>query len=614
MFFKNNDNTELPKKHNSLFAGSGICAGCHGSDTLNIAYLDSEGNDVNVLDDWQTSMMAMSAKDPFWRAKVSHEVLVNPDHAETLETKCTSCHAPLGHFAAFHDGQEQYSMAEMLDDSLALDGVSCVACHQIADLGESSPEFSGAVQYDTTGVLFGPYPDPLTGPMEIYADYIPEQGFHITRSEVCASCHTLQTETVDLDGDYTGDVFTEQATYHEWLNSIYALEGEQCQSCHLPRIADDIIIASGIKNLDPRSPFGLHHMVGGNAFMLELMKTYKDVLDIPASDAQFDNTIANTLELLKFETLDLELNGGEIIEDTAYYSLRLTNKAGHKFPSGYPARRAFIEFTVRDAFGDTLFVSGKLDDNYEVIGHDTTFEPHYDIIVREDEVQIYEMVMGDVNGNVTTVLERGKEPLKDNRLTPAGFKNSFGDYEFVQIAGNALTDSNFNFSDEGTEGSGSDLVHYHVPLGDYSINKLTAYAKIHYQSAPPKWMQEMFSVSSPEIDQFKEMYENSNRETVVVQEAMLGDEDFWAVGIDDPATFNFRVYPNPGVGQELFYESDAELSAIRLYSLNGKLLFKTAELPSFNRSLDLPKLPQGSYFLEFETRAGNRNSLKYIKL
>ena len=55
-----------------------------------------QGVDVNVVDDWRSTMMANSAHDPFWKAKVSHEVQVNPAHQAQLEDKCTSCHAPAG--------------------------------------------------------------------------------------------------------------------------------------------------------------------------------------------------------------------------------------------------------------------------------------------------------------------------------------------------------------------------------------------------------------------------------------------------------------------------------------------------------------------------------------
>ena len=94
----------LPDTLNSLFQGSGKCAGCHAEDPNELASIAGQtfpmepmpdGWDVNVVDDWRSSLMANSTKDPFWRAKVRHEVITNPSHAAGLEDKCTSCHAPL---------------------------------------------------------------------------------------------------------------------------------------------------------------------------------------------------------------------------------------------------------------------------------------------------------------------------------------------------------------------------------------------------------------------------------------------------------------------------------------------------------------------------------------
>jgi len=108
--------------------------------------------------------MANSAKDPFWRAKVSHELLVNPNHQLELEDKCTSCHAPLGHFNAKLNGQTHYTLAQMSTDSIALDGVSCSACHQL-DPNEAGKQFSGKLVFDTNKVIFGQIPNPFSAPM-----------------------------------------------------------------------------------------------------------------------------------------------------------------------------------------------------------------------------------------------------------------------------------------------------------------------------------------------------------------------------------------------------------------------------------------------------------------
>ena len=92
---------ELPTGFNTYFAGSGECTLCHS------AMVNNAGEPVSIINDWRSSMMANASKDPFWRAKVSHETLVNPQHAETLEDVCTRCHAPMGHFNAHMTGQAQ---------------------------------------------------------------------------------------------------------------------------------------------------------------------------------------------------------------------------------------------------------------------------------------------------------------------------------------------------------------------------------------------------------------------------------------------------------------------------------------------------------------------------
>jgi len=61
------------------------CKGCHGFDTLGLANIDGRGMDVNLYDVWETSMMGLSGVDPLWKAKVSHEILVNPGHSNELK-------------------------------------------------------------------------------------------------------------------------------------------------------------------------------------------------------------------------------------------------------------------------------------------------------------------------------------------------------------------------------------------------------------------------------------------------------------------------------------------------------------------------------------------------
>ena len=537
---------------NNFFRASGDCYGCHGPDNIGpvFANRDANGHDVNNIDAWRSTMMGNSARDPFWRAKVSHEVSVNPAHQEALEDKCTSCHAPMGRYDKHLMGAGPFSIAELVQDPIALDGVSCLACHM------QKPDslgllFSGNLRFETTGILYGPYGGPeeepnFGSPMAGFVGYEPLYGPHINDAGTCAGCHTLITETADLDGNLTGDEFVEQATYHEWLNSSFNTDadpenGVSCQGCHMPRIDDAIVISALYDFLTPRTPFGKHHLVGANVFMLNLLKHNNTALELTANQVHFDSTIARTERMLQQQSILLETTVMDRTTETATIDVKLTNLAGHKFPSGYPARRAFIELHVQDENGGTLFRSGNWDGTYEVVGHDAIYEPHHDVITQEDQAQIYEMVMADVNGDKTTVLERAKEPLKDNRLAPLGFTSTHISYDTAIVVGVPGSDTDFNRFGNGTEGSGTDITHYQVPMGGY-LGPVTITARVWYQSAPPRWMQEMFEYNTLAIDTFRTMYEAEDGSPVLVKEEVIVDI---SLEIDNIAEAGIRIFPNP---------------------------------------------------------------------
>lgn len=569
-----------PHGVNDLFGGSGLCSGCHGHDPNAIAFLTSWGEDVNVYDQWAGTMMANSSKDPFWRAKVSHEILVNPANAVAFETKCTSCHAPQGHFNAFHNGSTSYSISSMVADSIAMDGVGCGACHQQKDtlIGK---RFSGELIYDTTKTVYGPFLSPFAGPMTSFIGFNVTYGAHVTKAGLCAGCHTLLTDVHDLSGIPTGAKFVEQATYHEWLNSSYNNEafpstGRSCQSCHMPRIDEDIVIAANYAFLAPRRPYGQHHLVGANSFMLNLIKNNASALGVTANPEHFDSSIVRTNRMMQDSAVQLNLNLVNRTSDTAFYELKLTNLAGHKFPSGYPSRRAFVQFVLMNAAGDTLFKNGMLNSSYQLVGQDPTFEPHHNYIKSENDVQIYEIVAGDVMGNVTTVLERASVALKDNRLTPKGFSTSHLSYDTTRIEG-VGSDADFNY-DGSTEGSGSDIVHFNIPLAGYA-GDLNVVATLYYQSIPHKWLDEMFTHSSPEIDLFKGMYNAADHTPLLVAQIKQGD--MFAGVPYVPPVVQVSLYPNPSLNGQFTIQSSQVANEVKVYSMQGTLVAHVYQTNSF---------------------------------
>lgn len=554
---------------NDHFMAAGNCDGCHGYDETGHASVDGEGNDISPVITWRATMMANSGRDPYFRAKMSHESLVNPQHQEELEDKCTSCHAPLGRYTYHRDGHGPYGLADLETDPMGQDGVSCMGCHKQLPDGIGS-NHSGNLNYDTLMREYGPFQKPLQGPMQGFLGVSPEYGEHVTTSGFCAGCHSLLTNSVDLQGNFTGTTFVEQATYHEWKNSSYSqvVGGSTCQNCHIPRTYGGVVIAAYYQLLSPREPYGRHELAGGNSFMLKLMKDHREQLDVRATEVHFDSTIARTLRNLQHLSVDMDLQHEGFANDTAYFSLKLRNLTGHKFPSGYPSRRAFVEFVVLNQHNDTVFSSGVLNANHGLDAENATYEPHYNVIKSGDEVQIYQMVMGDVNGDVTTVLERAYQHLKDNRLVPRGFTTTHEAYDTTEIAGNALNDPDFNF--DGLEGTGADVVHFHIPVSGVG-DTLRVSARMYYQSIPKRWVQDMFSASTPQIDTFETMYNAADHTPVLVAaDSILGLAVPTSVNEPDPASL-VQVYPNPSRGTVwLSGLNPSEVVAIGVYGLDGK--------------------------------------------
>ncbi len=581
-----------------FMTGSGNCVNCHNTDPAGQALVDANGNDVSPVNDWRATLMANAAKDPFWRAKVRHEVLETPSLTNEIENTCTACHAPQG-FAEFHKTNQgtHYTMQYLHDDELGLDGVGCVGCHAIENV-DLANSFNGNQPYNDQKIAYGTFTEPWASPMISQTGFAPVFGPHVDKSELCAGCHSLFVETVDFEGNYTGVTFFEQATYHEWLNSDFKDEGTECQTCHMPKI-EGVKVSSQPNWLQPR-PFGKHYLVGGNSFMLKLMQSNAEALGISATDENFDAVIARTEALLQEESLELSVNHVETADDTAYFHVDLTNLAGHKFPSGYPSRLLSVEFEVTDAFGSVLFRSGGFDEDFEVIGRDEDYEAHHDIISQEDQVQIYEMVFADVSGTITTVLERAHTLIKDNRLAPRGFTTSHSTYDTTRIAGLAEEDLNFNFMN-GIEGSGTDRIEYRVATNGY-VGEISVTANVWYQSVPPRWNEEMFAWDDPEINAFKDMYDAADQTPVLVKSFQLGS----TTSVTERSLVEaLRLSPNP-TRDGLVRISGLPAgwlgqATYRIFALNGQEVGSRQILNS--ELIVLPHSP-GTYLIAFEY--GNR--------
>jgi hypothetical protein len=507
----------LPIDRGNYTSGSGACGICHTE-------LENEsGEDVSIDSFWQSTMMANAARDPYWLATVRTETIEFSELANVIEDKCATCHMPLARIEIIADSEPAIILGDGFNNishdlhDLAMDGVSCTLCHQIMSDNFGSPEsYSGGYLIDLETpmgdrVNYGPFPvgQQLADLMQGASGFIPVMSSHVEESALCATCHTLYTPYLDNDGQIVGD-FPEQTIFLEWMNSDY-VTSQSCQKCHMPATQGKVQISNiGGK---PKGPFMKHSFVGGNAYMVQVLGNNWEELKVTASSEQFTNTLERIYEQLTHTTARVSIEDVDMTDSELSVDILVENLVGHKFPAGFPSRRAWLHFVVFDGTGNVIFASGSFDDLGKITGNDNDYdeaqyEIHYEVIEDPEQVQIYEAIMHDVDSEVTTTLLRGAGYLKDNRLLPIGFDLNVAS-EDIEIRGTAVQDTDFI--------GGGDKVRYVVDVKDFEL-PLTVKVELLYQSIGYRWAQNLNKYSAQEPEQFLKYYQSVPNLPVVVGE------------------------------------------------------------------------------------------------
>ena len=486
----------------SLFTHSDNCLACHNT------LLSPDGEDVSIGATWRSTMMANSARDPYWQAGVRRETIDHPKRSADIQNECSACHMPMAQKIAHAAGGkgEVFTHLPIAGPSgselqrLASDGISCTVCHQIAPDRLGTRESFNAnftllpTRADGTRTIFGPYQVDRgrQSIMRSVTGFVQSEATHIKQSELCASCHTLITEAYGPNGEVIGSL-PEQMNYQEWQHSAFRTEERSCQSCHMPRVAGPVRASSVLGAA--RDEMAQHVFVGGNAFMVRMLNRYRNELGVAALPSELDATARATIRQLQGETATLAISPLQINGRQLEFRVDVRNLTGHKFPTGYPSRRAWLHVMVRS--GDALvFESGAVDGTGAIGGNDNDvdprrYEPHYQQITQSDQVQIYEPVLGDRSGTPTTGLLTATQYLKDNRLLPRGFEKSTAPAE-IAVYGLAANDADFSQS--------GDQVRYAVDVsggGPYTVQ-----VELLYQSIGYRWAHNLDSYDAPEPKRF----------------------------------------------------------------------------------------------------------------
>jgi len=499
----------VPPDPTDDFRTADRCIACHQGVSA------ADGADVSIGFDWRASMMANSARDPYFQAAVRREIMDHPEAAADIEGECSRCHMPMAAVAALQAGRPGQVFVNLpVGDAegpyadLAADGVSCTLCHQIQPDGLGGEEtftarFRIAAETPPEGrPLFGPFePDRGgVGIMHSATGFRPTLGEHVTSSGLCASCHTVVTHAVRPGG--RGPPFPEQSPFLEWQASAYGdggANGRTCQDCHMPEVGEDVPVTRVLGR--DRPGVSRHVFRGGNFFMLRMLNRYRDELGVTALPQELELAADRTADHLRDATATIEIGDPLVRAGRLEATVTVRNHAGHKFPTAYPSRRAWLRVAVTDAAGRRVFESGALTPDGRVAGDDhdadgSRYEPHHTTIESPEQVQVYQGVMVDGAGAVTTGLMSAERWAKDNRILPDGFDAGRADYRALPFGG-ATSDPDF--------APGSDAVRYSVAV-DPQAGPFSVEAELWFQPIAYRWAENLAAYDAPETGRFVRYY------------------------------------------------------------------------------------------------------------
>jgi len=529
------------------FLTSDQCTGCHSATTYNMAFVTQGGRDTFNLSpygEWRVSLMGLAGRDPVFHAQREYEVARFPANQTFIDTTCYRCHGVMGQRQATLDGTRfRHDMVYTTPGqpnakygALARDGISCMSCHQISaeSLGDTA-SFTGRFKVDPPGHVNGPYTAVIEHPMKTALGIVPRGVPQIRRGALCGACHSVVLPVLDSTGTQVGSGY-EQATYIEWLNSIYQNEvgpgdpatARTCQSCHMPQdfrgnrlkyrmaiiedptypMADHRARDSAI-TVAVRDTFSRHMLVGINLFTLAMFQQFPDTLGIRSTDYMYSQGVQPLVNAgLSMQTLAREQSARvtvtrvATVRDSLEVEVRVENLAGHRLPSGVGFRRAFLELAVLGA-RDTLWASGRTNGEGVILRGTTaeplptefvtrrggagTYQPHYETIRRDDQVQIYEERVLDPQGWLTTSFLALDSVVKENRLLPRGWKRGGPYWTETRPHGTAADDADY------WNGEGADRLRYRIPLASVRGAREVRVA-MYYQSVPPYYLAQRFGI------------------------------------------------------------------------------------------------------------------------
>ena len=476
------------------------CINCHKFDD------DQNPNEVvPPYNNWVTSMMAQSARDPIFHAAMT---IANQDVNDS-GTLCMRCHMPGG----FIQGRAMPADGSALIDD-DFDGVSCDICHRMVDPVFSTTNPLADVDILADLVNSGDLPWEAANGSYIIDKYAVRRSPlddleiqnmhgvdmllspHHEEAAFCGACHDLSNPVLSLqkDGSFmpngmdaahpTGNIhemMPEQRTYSEWLNSSFAQpEGvvfedgrftdnnggnavNSCQDCHMPDNPGAICVFWEMESVGLRDHVPEHSFVGANSWVLGAVRNLYDDTETGLSDASM--ALAHT----RTETFMQKASDMELSQESDQLNVRITNMTGHKLPTGYPeGRRMWLNIKFLDASGGLIEERGAYDwATADLIEDDTkVYEPKYGMT--QEMAKLTNLPAGE-----SFHLVLNNTLIFDNRIPPMGFTNA--NYDAIQSAPVGYTYADGQYWDDTL---------YDIPSG-----AVQAVATLYHQTSTKEYIE-----------------------------------------------------------------------------------------------------------------------------
>ena len=335
---------------------------------------------------WRESAHANAFREPFYQKNVK-DLTAQKDIAFTRH--CESCHNPTALFSGALTDKPQFK-----DRPFDEDGVSCIVCHSIEAVNGRG---IGGYTMGQPALLEKPDGTKIIEATDQQIlDDVPSHKRAMMRDllkkpEFCNACHKSQVPHELNDYKFirafaVGDELQMSSFSKESPHPFYVRNKETCNSCHMQNVPTKYFDAS-IHD----GTIASHRWAAANT-AIPTVYGYKEQLDAVVKSLQ-DEKLGVDIFALHIQSegkqkeklvAPVDRDNFKIKEnDTITADVVITNKnIGHSFP---PELRdfyeAYVEFTVEDASGKTLYKSGFIKPDGSLDENAHAYKTH---LVKED--------------------------------------------------------------------------------------------------------------------------------------------------------------------------------------------------------------------------------------